>query len=201
MTAQCKAGAVRQQGTKKPTAALKTNMLYDALAVPNIGVEFYLGENWSVSGNCMYGWWNSDKRYRYWRVYGGEIAVRKWLGKKAAEKPLTGHHLGIYGQIFTYDFEWNGTGYMGGKPGQTLWNGPNYAAGVEYGYALPIGRRLNTTFYAIGQLLGRQHFSNPLDGTCRVEVTKTAIGSDPPRRKSRWCGCSDGATPTIGKET
>ena len=114
--------------------AVKTNMLYDVLAVPNIGIEFYLGKNWSVSGSWMYGWWDKNSKHRYWRIYGGDIAVRKWLGRKAAEKPLTGHHLGLYGQVFTYDFEWGGTGYMGGRPGKTLWNSPNYAMGVEYGY-------------------------------------------------------------------
>lgn len=31
--------------------AVKTNMLYDALLVPNIGVEFYLGKDWSVGAN------------------------------------------------------------------------------------------------------------------------------------------------------
>ena len=34
--------------------AVKTNMLYDALLVPNIGVEFYVGKNWSLAGNWMY---------------------------------------------------------------------------------------------------------------------------------------------------
>ena len=63
--------------------AVKTNMLYDVLVVPNIGVEFYLGKNWSVSGNWMYGWWDKSSKHRYWRVYGGDIAIRKWLGKKA----------------------------------------------------------------------------------------------------------------------
>ena len=97
--------------------SVKTNMLYDALAIPNIGVEFYLGKGWSVSGNWMYGWWDKGSKHRYWRIYGGEIAVRKWIGRKAAETPLRGHHIGLYGQLFTYDFEWGGTGYMGGIPG------------------------------------------------------------------------------------
>ena len=62
--------------------AVKTNMLYDVLAVPNIGIEFYLGKNWSVSGSWMYGWWDKNSKHRYWRIYGGDIAVRKWLGRK-----------------------------------------------------------------------------------------------------------------------
>ena len=126
--------------------AMRTNMLYDALLIPNIGVEMYLGKRWSVAANWMYGWWKTDRRHWYWRAYGGDIAFRKWWGKAAGEKPLTGHHIGIYGQIFTYDFENGGRGYMGGKPGGTLWDKMNYIVGAEYGYSLPIARRLNIDF-------------------------------------------------------
>lgn len=58
-----------------------------------------------MAANWMYGWWKTDRQHWYWRAYGGDIAIRKWWGKAAGEKPLTGHHIGIYGQIFTYDFE------------------------------------------------------------------------------------------------
>lgn len=117
---------------------LKTNMLYDALAVPNIGAEIYLGRNWSISGNWMYAWWKTDRKHWYWRTYGGDVAIRKWFGQKAREKPLTGHHVGLYGQIITYDFETGGRGYLADK-----WS---YAAGVEYGYSLPVGKRFNIDF-------------------------------------------------------
>ena len=50
-------------------------MLYDALLVPNIGVEFYLGKDWSMSANWMYAWWKTDRRHWYWRTYGGDIAI------------------------------------------------------------------------------------------------------------------------------
>lgn len=125
--------------------AVKTNLLYDALLVPNIGVEFYLGKGFSIGADWMYAWWNKNSRHRFWRIYGGELAVRKYFGR-ASVKPLQGHHLGIYGQIFTYDFETGGRGYIGGKPGRTLWENMNYAAGVEYGYSLPVARRLNLDF-------------------------------------------------------
>lgn len=145
--------------------SVKTNMLYDALLVPNIGLEFYLGKNWSVAGNWMYGWWNTNNKHRYWRTYGGDIAIRKWFGKKADEKPLTGHHLGVYGQLFTYDFEWGGKGHMGGQPGGTLWDEMNYAAGVEYGYSLPIAYRLNLDFtIGVGYWGGKYYKYTPMDG-------------------------------------
>ena len=153
--------------------ALKTNMLYDVLAVPNIGVEFYLGGNWSVSGNWMYGWWKKDSSHRYWRIYGGDIAVRYWFGRNAHEKPLTGHHVGIYGQVFTYDFEWGGKGYMGGRPGGTLWEKMNYAAGVEYGYSLPIARRLNIDFtIGLGYWGGKYYKYIPMDGHYVWQATR-----------------------------
>ena len=152
---------------------IRTNMLYDALLIPNIGVEFYLGKNWSVMANWMYGWWKSDRTHWYWRAYGGDLAVRKWFGKAADEKPLTGHHLGVYAQVFTFDFETGGRGYMGGKPGGTIWDKANYAAGVEYGYSLPIAKRLNIDFsIGAGYWGGTYYEYIPEDGCYVWQSTK-----------------------------
>lgn len=152
---------------------IRTNLLYDALLVPNIGVEFYLGKNLSVMMNWMYGWWKRDPRHWYWRTYGGDITVRKWFGRPAKEKPLTGHHLGVYGQFFTYDFETGSRGYMGGKPGGTLWDKMNYAAGIEYGYSLPIAPRLNIDFsIGIGYWGGIYHEYIPIDNCYVWQCTK-----------------------------
>ncbi|MDE7426210.1 MAG: DUF3575 domain-containing protein [Muribaculaceae bacterium] len=144
---------------------LKTNMLYDALLLPNIGAEFYVGKGWSVTADWLYGWWDNDRTHYYWRAYGGNVGVRKWLGKRAAEKPLTGHHIGIFGGIVTYDFELGGTGYMGGIPGGTLWDRCNYMGGIEYGYSLPVARRLNIDFsIGVGYLGGKYYKYVPKDG-------------------------------------
>lgn len=157
---------VKMEAEKKPFyMALKTNMLYDAALVPNIGVEFYLGKGWTVGGNWMYAWWKSDRRHNYWRVYGGELDVRKYFGKRAEEKPLTGHHLGLYGGIVTYDFELGGKGYLGDK-----WS---YHAGIEYGYSLPIAKRLNLDFgIGIGYLGGEYKEYVPRDGHYVWQATK-----------------------------
>lgn len=145
--------------------SLKTNLLYDVALVPNIGAEFFVGRGWSICGSWMYAWWKSDRRHRYWRTYGGELELRKYFGRRASEKPLTGHHLGVYGQIFTYDFETGGRGYMGGKPGGTLWDKMNYAVGLEYGYSLPVGRRLNLDFtVGVGYWGGEYQKYLPEDG-------------------------------------
>ena len=136
--------------------ALKTNLLYDAALVPNIGAEFYVGRGWSVGGNWMYAWWNSDRRHNYWRTYGGELDIRKYFGRRALAKPLTGHHLGLYGQMLTYDFETGGTGFLSKL---------SYGVGIEYGYSLPVGRRLNLDFgIGIGYLGGEYKKYDPIDG-------------------------------------
>ena len=43
--------------------AVKTNLLYDALLVPNLALEFYLGNRWSLSGGWMYAWWKNYTRH------------------------------------------------------------------------------------------------------------------------------------------
>ncbi|HIR83582.1 MAG TPA: DUF3575 domain-containing protein [Candidatus Cryptobacteroides pullicola] len=144
--------------------ALKTNMLYDALLVPNASVELYLGRNWSISGGWMHGWWKSDPAHWYWRMYGGDLSLRRWFGRRAGQKPLTGHHIGIYGSAFTYDFENGGRGYLGGQPGGTLLDRANFSAGIEYGYSLPVARRLNLDFtVGLGWIGGQYHEYLPID--------------------------------------
>lgn len=153
--------------------ALKTNLLYDAALVPNLGLEFYLGKGWAVGGSWMYGWWSRDSRHRYWRIYGGEIDLRKYFGRRAAEKPLTGHHIGLYGLMVTYDFETGGRGIMGGHPGGTIWDKANYGGGLEYGYALPVGKRLNLDFgIGLGYLGGTYYEYIPSEGRYAWQATK-----------------------------
>lgn len=136
---------------------LKTNMLYDALLIPTLGAEIYVGRNVSIAGQWSYAWWSRNVRHRYWRYYGGDAGARWWFGRLADKKPLTGHHIGIYGQIFTYDFENGGSGQMGAKF--------NYGGGIEYGFALPIGPRLNIDFsIGIGYIAGRYYKYKPIDG-------------------------------------
>ena len=165
---------VRAIGGRPVYIGLKTNLLYCVALVPNLGVEFYLGKGWSAGGSWMYAWWKNDRRHYYWRIYGGELVLRKYFGSRAAQKPLTGHHLGVYSQAFTYDYEVGGRGYIGGMPGGMLWNKMNYAVGMEYGYSLPVGHRLILDFVVgAGYWGGEYHKYDPEDGyyvwkeTCR----------------------------------
>lgn len=153
--------------------ALKSNMVADLLALPEIGAEFYLGKNLSAVANWMYGWWDRDRTHRYWRAYGGDLALRWWFGRAAHDKPLTGHHLGIYGGVVTYDFEFGGKGHMGGRPGHNLWDRCMHYCGVEYGYSLPIARRINFDFtLGLGYMGGKYVEYHP-SGKCYIwDATK-----------------------------
>lgn len=173
---------VNQAGAKpscKPFyMGIKTNMLYDLGAIPNIGAEFYLGANFSIVGNWQYSWWKSDKKAWYWRTYGGDVALRYWMGKASRNKPLTGHHLGLYGQMITYDFEVGGRGYIadsgfGKDKSEDGTLGWNWAAGLEYGYSLPIARRLNIDFtLGVGYHWGNFKEYLPIDGHYVWQATK-----------------------------
>lgn len=130
--------------------ALKTNLLYDAALVPNLGLEFSFDKHWSVSADWMYAWWSKESSHRYWRWYGGNAEVRYWFGSNVSNRKFTGHHLGTFVGMLTYDVEFGGKGYQGAK-----WN---YMAGVSYGYSLPIAKRLNLDFnLGLGYLWGNYY--------------------------------------------
>lgn len=154
------------RNVRKPfTAAVKTNALLDLLAIPNAGLEISLGNRWSVAVNGHYAWWKSDARSWYWRTYGGDIALRRWFGSKTAGRLLTGHHAGIYGQMLTYDFAMGGRGYLADR-----WS---HGAGLEYGYSLPIRKRLHVDFtLGVGYLGGEYKEYLPMDGHYVWQVTR-----------------------------
>lgn len=146
---------VRQERTHG--ILLKTNLLYDVVTVPNIGLEVPLGGTWSVSANWMYAWWSQRAKHRFLRTYGGDVELRRWFPSKHRSRTwMCGHHVGVYGQMLTYDIEWGGTGYLGDR-----WS---WAAGLSYGYSLPIGQQLNIDFtLGVGYLQSDYMKYNPQD--------------------------------------
>jgi hypothetical protein len=142
---------------------VKTNLLLDLAMIPAIGIEFPFGNRWSAALSWHYAWWHNDAKAWYWQTYGGDIAVRKYFGKDKG--PLTGHHLGIYGQVLSYDFEWGARGFQATPF--------NYGAGVEYGYAMPIGKHLHLDFsIGVGYLGGPFKEYDPIDGHYVWQATK-----------------------------
>lgn len=148
-----------------PPFAVKTNLFYDAALVPNVGLEFFFRERWSVALNWMYAWWKTDRRHYYWRVYGGDAEARYWLGSDGYGPRRSGHHLGVYAQMGTFDFELGGRGYLVDRWG--------YGGGLSYGYSLPLTRRLNLDFsIGVGVFHGLFKEYLPIDGRYVWQVTK-----------------------------
>lgn len=168
---------VNQLGAKpkcKPFyMAIKTNMLYDVAAIPNIGAEFYLGKNFSIAANYAHAWWKKDSKNLYWRYYGADASLRWWFGKASRIKPLQGHHIGLNYQILTYDFELGEKGIMAGMPNGNLTDRANHIVALEYGYSLPIARRLNIDFsIGVGYHWGIFEEYTPVDGHNVWQATK-----------------------------
>ena len=150
--------------------ALKSNLLYDALLVPNLSLEASIGSGWTLAAGGMFAWWSKDAKHRYWRIYGGDLEIRKYFGTLSKSKPLQGHHLGIYGDFLTYDFEFGAKGYQ---------SKATYAAGIKYGYSHPIAKRLNLDFaLGIGYLHSNYKTYVPKDGCYVYQETK----------KLKWLG-------------
>jgi len=120
--------------------AIRTNTLYDALLIPNIGAELQMKNGWAIQLDWLYTWFSSDNRHRYWQAYGGYLTVKKYFEflDWVSDVPLVGHHIGFYLTGLTYDLEWGGKGYEASKFG--------FGGGVEYGYSWRIGRSMKMDF-------------------------------------------------------
>ena len=152
---------------------IKTNMLYDIAALPNIGAEFYLGGNFSIAANYAHAWWAKEEKHFYWRYCCADASIRWWFGKPARIKPLQGHHLGVNYQILTYDFQLGKTGIMAGMPKGNLVDRANHIVALEYGYSLPIARRLNLDFnVGFGYHWGLFEEYDAVDGHSVWQATK-----------------------------
>lgn len=159
-------------GVVNHNLAVKTNLLYDAALVPNLGIEWRFSDHISANANWMYAWWSRDSKHDYWRIYGGDVELKYWFGHKSGRK-LTGHHLGVYGGVVTYDFEFGGRGYQGDR-----WS---YMAGLSYGYSLPIAKKLNLDFEIGLGYLGGEYYEYDYNNDAQLYFWQQT-------KKRKWIG-------------
>ena len=128
----------------KTILALKTNLLYDAVSWLNFSVEVPIKDNYSVLYYHQFPWWtwgrgNNEYCMRFLSI-GAE--ARWWfkpMPREATEKrikrdKLMGHFIGVYAESGKWDFE---------RKRDICYQGEHWSAGLSYGYAMPIGKRLN----------------------------------------------------------
>ena len=126
-------------------AAIKTNLLYDAVTWLNLAVEVPIyKDRFSLVYTHQFPWWRGgENRNEYCNRFlsiGGEL---RWWFRPQPREPydrhvrrdkLMGHYLGLYGMGGKWDFEWKR---------KFCYQGEFWSAGVSYGYSRPLGKRLN----------------------------------------------------------
>lgn len=139
--------------TYRPLFALKTNLLFDAIACPNVELEVAMGKKkrWSLMGEWWFPWWRfdgnsagklnqhyrSDQRptRRAFQMLMGGLEFRYWmLPRCSGGRPwLTGTFVGLYAAGGKYDQEWKSKGRQG----------EYVSAGISIGHSWALSRHWN----------------------------------------------------------
>ena len=123
---------------------VKTNLLYDAASIFNLGVEFGLWKGLFLNVEYMHNPWIRANYSHWYRVHGAEFGLKYYFNDQ--ERPfVSGHHVGLSAQMLTFDL----TGIM---VDADPWK---VAPMLSYGYTLPLRKRLNLDFeVGVGALIG-----------------------------------------------
>lgn len=147
------------------TLHLRSNLLYDAVLMPNLGIELGLGGRWTFLAEGTFNWLSREKKHDYWRMGCGSVEARYWLGGSVSAMLHRGHHFGVYAAGYRYDFEFGDKGEMGDF---------NYGGGISYGYSARIGRKFSLDFgLAVGYIGGKYKEYKPVDTHYVWQADKT----------------------------
>lgn len=139
---------------RSSTILLTSNMLYNLAAVPNLGAELIFANGWATGFSGMYAWWNKGDLSKVWRIQGGEIIIKRYMGNHYT--PSNNWHIGVYANIFRYDIHWGKKGYLSGNSGGSFFNRSTFGAGFEGGYTLKLSEKFCLDFsLGIGYLAGQ----------------------------------------------
>ena len=164
--------AVRQQAGKvKPyCVAVRTNLLYDAMLLPTLGMEWRMNEHVGIRLDGSLSWWGDEhgKVQKMWML---NPEVRWYLLR---DKRFYVGASGSYGEYNIYEYMLGGmltddTGYQG-----KLWN-----AGVTVGYQLYLSRGFSVDFN-----LGLGYSRSEYDSFTMMD--RVRVYKDRNRSKSFW---------------
>ena len=118
---------------KNMIAAVKTNLLYDAVTALNVEVEVPLGRHFSVMVEDVFPWWETGNKYCF-QMWEMGLEGRYWFKgwDRISTEKLRGFFAGVYAMSSKYDFQWDRDVNLQGE---------YWSAGVSGGYAMAIGRR------------------------------------------------------------
>lgn len=126
--------------SSQATIQLRTNGLYYFAASPNIGVEIQTDTGLAWQFDYIGAWWNSYERSRFFANYAFQTEMRYYLSSRMGDMPYSGNHLGVYGQLATYDFKLDNKGI------QCAYLHKSFGVGASYGYTKPLNRKLALDF-------------------------------------------------------
>jgi hypothetical protein len=135
-------GILFSANVKAQDVAIKTNLLYDATATVNLGVEVGLAPKWTldISGNINA--WNvkEDARWRHWLA---QPEARYWFCDRFSRHFIGFHAIG--GQYNVGGIE-NNISFLGSdfsNLSEKRYQGWAAGAGIAYGYAFILGKHWN----------------------------------------------------------
>ncbi len=152
--------------------ALKTNLLYDAILMPSLEVEYLINEKWSVNLEGSIAWWSNNKKHKYYQIVMVSPEVRYWFKTK---EPWHGHYAGFYLGGGLYDLENGGRGYQGEF---------YVASGLSYGYMFPLNKHLSMEVgVGIGYMMTEYKKYLPGDGCYVYQKTERSHYFGPTKLK------------------
>lgn len=139
-------------------AAVKTNLLYDAVTALNVEVEVPIADRFSVMVEDVFPWWETGNKYcfQYWEM---GIEPRYWFNSwdsRGSEK-LRGFFAGPYLMSAKYDFQ---------NDKEFNYQGEHWSAGISAGWCTAIGSRKRVNLelsFALGFLSTRYRNYLPMD--------------------------------------
>ena len=147
---------------RRVALALRSNLLFDAAAVPNIGLSASLGRGWSVAIDAHYADWHNRRHSHFWRVQGAELSVRKSLTSTL----LHSNHwfLEAYTQLFRYNICLGKNGYLSSHSDAEFFDKPSLGIGIGGGYSLSLSPLLSLDFsLGLGYVCGQYQTYHIID--------------------------------------
>lgn len=121
--------------------ALKTNLIYDALLSPTVGVEVGLAPQWTADlSGTINAWSVNDHRWKQWNL---QPEIRYWFCQRFA-----GHFVGahVIGGQYNFGNLKNNIKFLGtdfSKLTDQRYQGWMIGAGIAYGYSWILSRHWN----------------------------------------------------------
>ena len=128
-------------GVKGQNAAIKTNLLYDATATANVGLEIGLAPRWTLDLSGNYNGWTIDgHKIKHWLA---QPEARYWFCDRFARHFLGFHLVGGEYNLGNIKNNINFLGTDFSKLTDHRYQGWAAGAGIAYGYAFVLGRHWN----------------------------------------------------------